>query len=210
MLLVAGIRWTFVWPAGFLATAAAVAYTLHDKFVLKRLDAWWHLEHYKDDASYQAYQAMLAFGQGGLFGLGLGNGLQKRGFVPENHTDFILSIVGEELGLVGALTVVVLFLLLIWSGFSIARHAPDEFGRLTAVGVTSLIGLQAAINIGVVTSAFPCKGLALPFVSYGGSSLVMMLASIALLYNIARHSQTEEAGDDGGFHDEEVSFSRGS
>jgi cell division protein FtsW len=111
---------------------------------------------------------MLAFGQGGIFGLGLGNGLQKRGFVPENHTDFILSIIGEEMGLVGALTVVGLFVLVVWSGFSIARHARDHFGMLTAVGLTSLIGIQAAINIGVVTSAFPCKGLALPFVSYGG------------------------------------------
>ena len=192
MLIVAGVRWLYVLPAGVLGTAGAVVYALNDKFVMRRIDAWWHLEYYKDDIAYQAWQAMLAFGQGGIFGLGLGNGLQKRGFVPENHTDFILSIIGEEMGLVGALLVVALFVLVVWSGFSIARHSRDHFGMLAAVGLTSLIGIQAAINIGVVTSAFPCKGLALPFISYGGSSLMMMLACVGLLYNLARHAQTSE------------------
>lgn len=197
MLLVAGVRWVFVLPTATAGLAAAVIYGLNDKFVLKRLDAWWNLEYYKDDIAYQAWQAMLAFGQGGVFGLGLGNGLQKRGFVPENHTDFILSIIGEEMGLVGALIVVFLFVLVVWSGFSIARHARDDFGMLTAVGITSLLGIQAAINLGVVTSAFPCKGLALPFISYGGSSLMMMLGCVGLLYNIARHAQTADTGGPG-------------
>jgi len=208
MLLVAGVSWMYVLPAAVVGLAGAVIYGMNDAFVMKRLNAWWHLEYYKDDLAYQAWQAMLAFGQGGVFGLGLGNGLQKRGFVPENHTDFILSIIGEEMGLIGALTVVALFVLVVWSGFSIARHARDNFGMLSAVGLTSLIGIQAAINIGVVTSAFPCKGLALPFISYGGSSLMMMLGCIGLLYNIARHAQTADAGGQDRFNEDESPFSQ--
>lgn len=208
VLLVAGVRWVFVLPTAIVGAVAAVLYSVNDPFVMRRLDAWWHLEFYKDDLAYQAWQAMLAFGQGGVFGLGLGNGLQKRGFVPENHTDFILSIIGEEMGLIGALTVVVLFVLVVWSGFSIARHARDHFGMLAAVGLTSLIGIQAAINLGVVTSAFPCKGLALPFVSYGGSSLMMMLGCVGLLYNIARDAQTVDASGPDIFDEDDAPLSQ--
>lgn len=195
VLLVAGVRKLYVGVISGVGTIAAVAYAFHDPLVLRRFEAWWNLEHYKDEQSYQAWQAMLAFGQGGLFGRGLGNGLQKRGFVPEVHTDFILCSIGEEMGLIGALTVMVLFVLVVWSGFSIARHARDRFGMLAAFGLTALIGFQAAINTAVVTSAVPCKGLALPFISYGGSALMMSLFATGLLYNIAQHSLAHEPAE---------------
>jgi cell division protein FtsW len=135
---------------------------------------------------------MLALGSGGWTGLGLGNGLQKLGFVPENHTDFILSIIGEELGLVATLLVVLGFVVIMICGLFIACKARDTFGFLLGSGISFLIGLQAFINIGVATSALPNKGLPLPFVSYGGSNLVMMLASVGLLLSIARQSCVSE------------------
>jgi cell division protein FtsW len=120
--------------------------------------------------------------------LGLGNGRQKLGFVPEQHTDFIFSIIGEELGLVTTLLVVLAFVVLAGCGIYIALHARDRFGTLLAAGITLLISLQAAINIGVVTSALPNKGLPLPFISYGGSNLLAMLGCVGILLSVARQA----------------------
>jgi len=151
------------------------------------------LEQHKEGVGYQAYQAMVALGSGGWTGLGLGNGRQKLGFVPEHHTDFIFSIIGEELGLMATLLVVLAFVIIVICGIYIALNARDTFGFLLAAGITFLIGLQAAINIGVVTSALPCKGLPLPFISYGGSNLLMMLTGVGLLFNVARHARPRSA-----------------
>jgi cell division protein FtsW len=159
---------------------------------MKRILSWLSLEESKTGVGYQAYQAMIALGSGGWFGLGLGNGRQKLGFVPEHHTDFILSIVGEELGLVATMGVIFAFVLIVICGVYIATHARDTFGTLLATGITFLIGLQAFINIGVVTSALPNKGLALPFISYGGSSLLAMLACVGLLFSVARQGREGE------------------
>ena len=153
---------------------------------MRRIFSWWDLEQHKDGVGYQAYEAMIALGSGGWTGLGLGNGRQKLGFVPEHHTDFIFSIIGEELGLVTTLLVVVAFVVLIFCGIYIALHARETFGTMLATGVTLLIGLQAAINIGVVTSALPNKGLPLPFISYGGSNLLAMLTCVGILLSVAR------------------------
>jgi len=131
---------------------------------------------------------MIALGSGGVTGLGLGEGRQKHGFVPENHTDFILSIVGEEMGLIATLAVLCAFVIFIVCGIYISWHARDVFWLLLGSGITFLIGLQAFINIGVVTSALPNKGLPLPFVSYGGSSLMLMLLAIGVLISIARQA----------------------
>jgi cell division protein FtsW len=136
---------------------------------------------------------MIALGSGGWTGLGLGNGRQKLGFVPEHHTDFILSIIGEELGLIATLLIVLAFVAIVFCGLHIAMRARDTFGLLLASGLTLLIGLQAAINIGVVTSALPNKGLPLPFISYGGSNLLAMLASVGLLLSIARQARVPES-----------------
>jgi cell division protein FtsW len=150
------------------------------------------LEQHKEGVGYQAYQAMIALGSGGWTGLGLGNGRQKLGFVPEDHTDFILSIIGEELGLISTLFILLAFVIIVICGIYIALNARDLFGLLLGTGVTLLIGLQAAINIGVVTSALPNKGLPLPFISYGGSNLMAMLTCVGILFSIARHAQVRE------------------
>ena len=186
MLLLAGVRWKFIVPPVILATVGLVISILHDPMRMRRIFSWWDLEQHKDGVGYQAYEAMIALGSGGWTGLGLGNGRQKLGFVPEHHTDFIFSIIGEELGLVTTLLVVVAFVVLIFCGIYIALHARETFGTMLATGVTLLIGLQAAINIGVVTSALPNKGLPLPFISYGGSNLLAMLTCVGILLSVAR------------------------
>jgi cell division protein FtsW len=125
----------------------------------------------------------------------LGNGRQKLGFVPEHHTDFIFSIIGEELGLIATLTVVFLFIALVFCGCYIARRASDTFGALLASGITFMIGFQAFINMGVVTSVLPNKGMPLPFISYGGSNLLLMMVAIGLLLSVSRFSaETETTG----------------
>ena len=141
---------------------------------------------------FDVVSAFFALGAGGWTGLGLGNGRQKLGFVPENHTDFILSIIGEELGLVATLLVVLAFIAIVLCGICIARNARDTFGLLLGSGISFMIGLQAFINIGVVTSALPNKGLPLPFVSYGGSNLLIMLGCVGLLLSIARQARSSE------------------
>jgi cell division protein FtsW len=133
------------------------------------------------------HQALNAIGSGGAWGLGLGNGRQKLGFLPENHTDFILATVGEELGLVGIAIVLVLFTLLVWRGLRIASAAPDRFGTYLAIGVSGLFGLQALVNVAVVLEVIPAKGITLPFLSYGGSSLLASLAAVGILLSISRH-----------------------
>jgi len=188
MLLLAGTRWRFFLPPMLAAIGGAVFMLLHNPMRMKRIFSWLDLEQHKEDVGYQAYQAMLALGSGGWTGLGLGNGRQKLGWVPEDHTDFIFSIIGEELGLTATLLVVAAFLVLAICGLYIALHARDRFGTLLAAGITLLINLQAAINIGVVTSALPNKGLALPFISYGGSSMVVMLMCVGLLLSVARRA----------------------
>ena len=150
--------------------------------------AFLHPEEHRDGKGFQQYQATIALGSGGVTGVGLGDGRQKFGYVPENHTDFILSIVGEELGLVATLGIVLAFLGIALCGVYIASHARDRFGMMLACGITFLIALQAFINIGVVTTVLPNKGLPLPFVSYGGSSLLVMLTSLGVLLNVARHA----------------------
>jgi cell division protein FtsW len=197
MLVIAGVQWKFIFPPVIVGLAGLAVSIWHDPMRIKRIFGWLYLEEHKSGVGYQAYQAMLALGAGGWTGLGLGNGRQKLGFVPEHHTDFIFSIIGEELGLIATLLVIAAFVALILSGIYIATNAPDTFGLLLGSGISFLIGLQAFINIGVVTSALPNKGLPLPFISYGGSNLLMMLTSVGLLLSIARQVRLKEAvGDD--------------
>jgi cell division protein FtsW len=195
MLLLAGVRWRFIVPP-ILAALAGLGFSLwHDPMRTKRIFGWLYLEEHKSGVGYQAYQAMIGLGAGGLTGLGLGNGRQKLGFLPEHHTDFIFSVIGEELGLVATLLVLVAFIIVVICGISIAFKAPDTFGLLLGSGLSFLIGLQAFINIGVVTSALPNKGLPLPFISYGGSNLLMMLTAIGILLSIARQARPARSVD---------------
>src|ERR1700745_2916742 len=156
-----------------------------------RLSAFLHPQPYTEDAGLQQMQALIAWGSGGMEGLGLGNGRQKMLYLPYAHTDFIFPIVGEELGLRFSLLVVFLFVVIIVCGTMIALHAKDRFGLLLGCGVVSLLALQAAVNIGVTTSLLPNKGLPLPFISYGGSNLVACMFGIGLLLNIYRQGILE-------------------
>jgi cell division protein FtsW len=156
-----------------------------------RLAAFLDPERFKQDAGLQQMQALIAWGSGGMEGLGLGNGRQKMLYLPYAHTDFIFPIIGEELGLRVSLLVVFLFVLIIVCGMMIALHAKDRFGLLLGCGVVSLLALQAAVNIGVTTSLLPNKGLPLPFISYGGSNLAASLFGIGLLLNIYRQGILE-------------------
>jgi cell division protein FtsW len=192
MLLLAGVRWAHLFlPAAGGAAALAVS-ILHDPMRMNRIAAWLHPQEHLTDAAHQAQQAMIGLGNGGLFGLGLGNGVRKFGYLPEIHTDFIFANIGEELGLVATLLVVLMFVIIAICGILIALNAREIFGTLLAAGITFLICLQAAINIGVVTSALPNKGLALPFISYGGSNLLAMLTCVGILLSIARHAPVRE------------------
>jgi cell division protein FtsW len=192
VLLIGGIRLRYFLPPVIAGALAVGVFIYHNPMRSERVYSWLHLEETKQTKGLQAYQAMVALGSGGLTGRGLGDGRQKLGFVPEHHTDFIFSIIGEELGLIATLLVVAAFVAIVSCGIYIAMNSIDTFGLLLGSGITFLIGLQAFINVGVVTSALPNKGLPLPFISYGGSSLVIMLASVGVLLSIARQARGAE------------------
>lgn len=176
---------------GVLALAIWLMPERTDRFL-----AFLNPEKYAKDA-YQQVQGLIAFGSGGVTGLGLGNGRQKFAYLPYAHTDFIFPEVGEELGLVCTLTVIVCFLIVLVAGTVIAMRASDRFGRLLGVGIVMLIALQAVMNIGVTTMLLPNKGLPLPFISYGGSSLAFCLASIGILVSIYRRGFGERPDPEG-------------
>ena len=192
MLLIAGIRLKYFLPPVIAGLIAISAFIYNNPMRSERVYSWLHLEETKRDKGLQAYQAQLALGAGSWTGLGLGNGRQKLGWVPEHHTDFILAIIGEELGLIATLLICAAFVAIIGCGAFIAAHARDTFSTLLSAGLTFLIGLQAMVNIGVVTNALPNKGLPLPFISSGGSNLVAMLICVGLLLNVARHARVVE------------------
>jgi cell division protein FtsW len=194
MLFIAGARWKYIVPL-LILVAAGFLLSLHsDAMRSDRIRAWLNPEQNKNGVGYQTYQGLLALGSGGWWGLGLGNSREKLGFLPEQTTDFIFPIIGEELGLVATLLVVVAFIIVLTSGAYIASHADDTFGVLLGFGITFLIGIQAFINIGVVTNTLPNKGMPLPFISKGGSNLLIMLTSIGILLSIAR--RVRSAGPD--------------
>jgi cell division protein FtsW len=153
----------------------------------KRLLAFFHPWDDPRGVGFQIIQSFLALGSGGIFGVGLGRSQQKLFYLPESHTDFIFSIIGEELGFVGASSVVVLFIVFIFAGMVIVFRSKDHFSQLFSLGLVSLIGLEAVINIGVSTGALPTKGLSLPFISYGGSALITNMVAVGFLLNIARN-----------------------
>ncbi len=169
--------------------AAGVYFALSEEYRRNRVLSF--LDPFADAAGkgYQVIQSWYALGSGGLIGLGLGNSRQKAFYMPEPHTDFIFSIIGEELGLIGCLFVILLFLIFVWRGISIAYKARDTFATLLAVGITSIIAIQAIINIAVVTGSMPVTGVPLPFISYGGSSLLLNMIAMGVLLNVSRHKE---------------------
>ena len=139
-------------------------------------------------SGFQIIQSWLALGNGGVLGQGIGASRQKLFYLPESHTDFIFAIVGEELGLLGAITIVTLFAVLIWRGLRVGLRAPDAFGAYLALGITVLLATQTLVNLGVVTGLLPTKGLPLPFISFGGSALLVTMLSTGVLLNISQQA----------------------
>jgi len=172
----------FIWMAvtgtGFMAVFLGL-----ESYRLERIAIWQNPEKY--EKGYQTLQGLYAIGSGGLFGKGLGSSIQKLGFVPEAQNDMIFSIICEELGLVGAVLVILLFFLLIWRFFVIASHAPDLFGALIAAGAMGHMMIQVILNIAVVTNTIPNTGITLPFISYGGTSVVFLLVEMGLVFSVA-------------------------
>ena len=170
--------------------ALAVVVGLADPYRRDRILSFLNPGANKSGSGYQVWQSLIGLGSGHLFGLGLGGGRQKWGLLPNAHTDFIFSVVGEELGLIGAVLVLALFFAVAWFGFRAATSAPDRFGSLLAVGVTIWITSQAVINIGAVVGVLPVTGIPLPFISFGGSSLVVTMAAVGILLNIAAQDRS--------------------
>ncbi len=186
VMFVAGSGLRFLAPLATCGIMATLYIGSHLKGRSERMLAFLDLEKYKDSAGLQQWQALVAFGSGGVDGLGLGNGREKLGFLPFAHTDFIFPMIGEELGLRFTLLVVLCYVVIILSGTVISIHSRDRFGMLFGFGIVVMLALQAALNIGVTTSLLPNKGLPLPFISYGGSNLVFCLLGIGILINIYR------------------------
>jgi cell division protein FtsW len=184
MAFVAGARVAPLVVAGLSVAGAAAAFIAQDPMRWRRVEVWLDPFGHFNGKGYQLANSVLAVATGGPFGRGLGASQQKLGFLPEAHTDFVLAILGEELGVVGISMVAALMVVVLWRGVGIAAHAQSEFGRLLAFGITLLIGTQAAVNFGVVLGLLPTKGLTLPFVSYGGTSLITMAIAVGILLNI--------------------------
>jgi cell division protein FtsW len=191
IMFVAGVRWRYLIPVVLAGVGGFGYVAMHRPDRVNRLLAFLHPKEHSA-SFYQQLQGLIAFGSGGVEGLGLGNGRQKIGYLPFAHTDFILPNVGEELGLRCTLSVVFFFLLIIVCGSVIATRSRDRFGLLLAFGVVVLVALQAAVNIGVTTALLPNKGMPLPFVSYGGSNLAFNLLGIGILINIYRHGVSDK------------------
>jgi cell division protein FtsW len=190
MLIVAGVRWLYILPTLLMSLPVLYFLVMNVDYRRRRILAF--LDPWEDpfDTGFQIIQSLVAFGKGGVLGQGLGIGEQKLFYLPEAHTDFIFSVIGEELGLVGVLVVASLFLLLVLCGIRIALQCQDPFGRNLAFGISLLLGLEAFVNLAVCMGLLPTKGLALPFISYGGTSLVVSLVAVGILLNISSAQET--------------------
>lgn len=188
MLYVAGLEWKLMGYGVLAAIPVLYLLVFHVAYRRERILAFLHPWQHARTVAFQIVQSLIALGSGGWWGVGLMNGRQKLFFLPEAHSDFIFAVVGEELGWVGCALVVLAFVVFLWRGLRVARRAPDSFGRLLAIGVTAMIVIQALINFSVVTSLVPNKGIPLPFISYGGSSLMFSLAAVGLLLSVSQYS----------------------
>ena len=199
MLFLAGIKTSWLIVAGIAAVVAfLIAWATGIlSYAMTRMEGWGQALEYTNEkmwqTTWQTRNSLYAIGSGGFFGLGLGNSRQKYLYLPEPQNDFIFAIVCEELGLVGAIVILLIFAVLVWRGISLSLRAPDRFGRLLGIGLTSQIGIQVILNIFVITDWLPNTGISLPFFSYGGSSLVVLLAQMGVVLSISRHSNIEKA-----------------
>jgi len=190
MLLVAGIKWRYVFGLAGAALVGGMALIFMDEDGYRYQRVLSFLDPFEDvlGSGWQVVQGLLALGTGGLTGLGLGNSIQKNLYLPEPMNDFILAIIGEELGFIGILGLMTVYLIFIWRGCHVAMNAPDFLGMMLAAGVTIWIGVQVAINVAVVTSSMPPTGIILPFISYGGNALMLTMAGVGILLNVSKHS----------------------
>ena len=192
MIFLSGADLKWLGAIGGTVAAGALGIVLFTDYTKNRIDAWLNPESDLLGKGWQPYQSLLAIGSGGLFGVGLGNSYQKQLWLPEPQNDFIFAVVCEEMGLIGALAVMALFFMLIMRGIKIARRAPDTFSSVLAAGLIAKVGIQAILNIAVVTVSIPTTGIALPFFSYGGSALIMQLAEMGIVLSISRYSRQRE------------------
>jgi len=193
ILFIAGAKIFHLTLIGALGLAGGTAAIMSEEYRMKRFTSFLDPFAVKSGDGWQAVQSLYALGSGGLFGLGLGKSRQKFFYIPEPYNDFIFSIIGEELGFLGCVTVMLLFLVIIWRGIRIALSAKDLFGCLLASGIIALITIQAMIHIAVVTSSIPPTGIPLPFISYGGTSLMIYMAAAGILLNISRHTDLDRS-----------------
>lgn len=188
MMFAAGMKFFHLFGLFIVGVLGIAAMIIAEPYRMKRLTSF--LDPFADPmgSGYQVIQSLLALGSGGLFGVGLGRSIQKTLYLPEPQNDFIFAIIGEEIGFIGCVAVIVCFMLLIWRGIHIAINAPDLFGSLLAVGITGMIAVHVVINIAVATSSMPPTGIVLPFISWGGNSLLIFMGSMGILLNISKHS----------------------
>lgn len=191
MILVGGAKISHLFSLVPVGLVAGIALIFTQSYRLKRLTSFLNPWAYTSGDSYQLVQSLYALGSGGIFGVGIGNSRQKALFMPEPHNDFIFSIIGEELGLIGCIIIISIFMFIVIKGTSIAIKARDNYGFLLAIGIISVIAIQAIINIAVVTGSMPVTGVPMPFISYGGTSLVFNLGAMGILLNISRQSKEE-------------------
>lgn len=195
MLIVANPKPTWIFVVTGVGVVAIVIFLIvffkttdsASGFRFKRLLAWRNPEAYAQEEGYQTLQALYAIGSGGFFGKGLGMSIQKLGFIPEAQNDMIFSVVCEELGLFGGICIIVLFVIMIWRFMVIANNAPDMFGSMLAVGVLAHIAIQVILNIAVVTNTIPNTGITLPFISYGGTSVIFLMIEMGIVLNVSMH-----------------------
>ena len=192
MLFVGGVRISHLIMSLVLIIPMAYFFMVSADYRSKRIMSFLNPWKYSADDGYQVVHSLMAFGTGGIWGTGIGKGYQKLFYLPEPHTDFIFSVIGEELGLLGVLIILGLYILIFWRGIFIARNCKDSFGSFVAIGLTTAIGLQICVNMGVALGLLPTKGLTLPFLSYGGTSLLLNMASIGILMNIGKAKKVLE------------------
>ena len=206
MLFVGGVRISHLLLSLVLILPLAYFLLINAEYRLNRIMSFWNPWKYSANEGYQIVHSLMAFGTGGIWGVGIGKGYQKLFYLPEPHTDFVFSVIGEELGLLGVLVILGLYALIFWRGIFISKNSQDSFGSFVAIGLTTAIGLQVCVNMGVALGLLPTKGLTLPFLSYGGSSLLLNMASIGILMNIGASKKLPKSRKAKGSKVKQMSF----
>lgn len=194
MFFISGANILHISGLVIIGISGVVLLIANESYRMERIISFTDPFKYKLTSGWQVVQSLYALGSGGLFGMGIGQSRQKFFYIPEPYNDFIFSIIGEEIGFIGCVLIIFLFIVLIWRGIRIAMNAVDMFGSFVAIGITSIIAVQVLVHIAVVTSSMPPTGIALPFISAGGSALVIFLGAMGILLNISRYAETYRSG----------------